>query len=449
MRIDKEHLLRKRTGKEVQAFVDANPEVQRWLRKVSSPLTKNNYARDLMRYVEATELSPAQLIALKQKGGHEAEDLLDEFVDSADKVGLGDSRTWSLSIGVKSFYKWNYADLSRGAGKKSVTKKKPYRTPDKESLIKFMEGANMRDRALIQFLASTGIAEGSIPHLTWGHVWTELIEKRIDVPHIGLASSEIKGRGAEKYAGVEQHTFMTPSAADALLRYKEWRERNRGETVTPQSPLFATVEGPLKPLTAAAAREIFNEASKRTGIKFSPHDMRRFVQTQLEFARMQPNWIKKILRHKIKGEEQPYSQPKIEELRKAYRDALTYMDLAPTPLLELQKRNQVLERINSKIAGGEALTDEDRTDMVHYKIRLTYKPKELKYDPKRRRFEHKESNDCTDGQHCGEEFEQIKEGNLLDYLRNGWAIVHRLENGEVIVKKNGQVPLAQAEGGNF
>jgi len=431
MHVDKQSLLRERTKEEVQAFIDAHPEVQRWLRKIPSALTKNNYAHDLMRYVQATGYSPAQLIALKQKAKkdeHPAEDLLDEFVDLAEKATIGDARIWNLTIAVKSFYKWNYADLSRGAGKKTVTKKKAYRTPDKESLLKFMEGSNLRDKALIHFIASTGIAEGSIPYLTWGHLWKELIEKRIDPPHIGLTSVEIKGKGQEKYAGVQQHTFLTSTAVEALLRYKEWRERVKGEKITPESPLFATIEGPIKPLTVPSVRNIFLDTSKRSGVNFSPHDLRRFVQTQLEFARMQPNWIKKILRHKVKGEEDPYSQPKIEQLRTAYREAIPHLDLGATPLIELKKRQEASERITAKVMAGEPLTQEDQEDVKRFGFRVG----------RRRERMTDGGMPCEDGEHCGaqaHEFKQIHESELLIHLQEGFVIVHKLSTGDLIVKR--------------
>jgi hypothetical protein len=40
-----------------------------------------------------------------------------------------------------------------------------------------------------------------------------------------------------------------------------------------------------------------------------------------------------------------------------------------------------------------------------------------------------------DGADCGERFEQIAESQLLSYLRAGWNIVSKLQNGEVIVRR--------------
>lgn len=41
---------------------------------------------------------------------------------------------------------------------------------------------------------------------------------------------------------------------------------------------------------------------------------------------------------------------------------------------------------------------------------------------------------CADGKHCEESFEQIPETQLLTYLKLGWQIVHKLGNGDLIVK---------------
>jgi integrase len=327
---------------EIEPFTQQYEEVKRWLRKVESSVTKERYAKSLICYCEATGKTPSKLIELKKNSkDHDAEALLDEFVEEAQRVECANSKIRNLVIAMKSFYKWNYQDLSSGAGKITLLKVRPYRTPDKELLTKFLEGAHTRDKALISVMACTGISLGSIPGLKWKHVWNDLVEKPNDTPHIGLASSEIKGRGKGKYAGIEQHTFLTPYATKALLAYREWEERKEKKKITPESYLFVTETEPFRKFTIANVNRVFKQRSEETGIKFSPHDLRRFVQTALETARLQPNWIKKILRHKVAGEESPYSQPKIEALREAYRTALPYLDLSEKPSLtarEIEKR---------------------------------------------------------------------------------------------------------------
>ncbi|MEM3640682.1 MAG: site-specific integrase [Candidatus Bathyarchaeia archaeon] len=419
MRTDK--LKREITLEDTEAFVRQHEEVKRWMRKIESELTRYRYAKHLLRYCEATEKTPKELIELKQNSkNHDAEDLLDEFVEIA-QTELPITVIWNITKAVKSFYKWNYADLSSGAGKISVVKKKPYRTPDKDTLLRFMEGAEIRDKALIAFIASTGISEGSIPELTWKHIQ----DLEAEIPHIALTSAEIKGKGKGKYAGVEQHTFLTPYAKKMLLAYKEWRERKEGRKLTPQDYLFVTAKKPYAKLNTTDVYMIFHRQSRETGIHFSPHDLRRFVQTALEMARVQPNWIKKILRHKVSGEEQPYSQPKIEQLREAYRTALPYLDLSTETKIEV---------IN--------LEDRKRS-LIDYVELGTHIPTDLKdryVEAITKATTHQELDDIRDNiktvieQQKAEDCQKIvTEAELPQWLRRGFRFVSVLPSGKILI----------------
>jgi integrase len=421
--VNTDKLKREISQRESDAFIQKYIEVKRWLRKVESDYTRSGYVRQLIRYCEATGKTPSELIELKERGKkHEIEDLLDEFIEEATKANALNSVVWNIAKAIKSFYKWNYCDLSRGAGKISRIKVKAYRTPDKETLLKFMEGMLVRDKALVSLMACTGIAEGSIPRLRWKHV-QEINEK--DIPHIALTSAEIKGGGRGKYEGVEQHTFLTPYAKRMLLTYKEWRERKEGRALTPEDYLFTTITQPYKVIALSEVRAIFSRHSKAIGIKFSPHDLRRFVQTALETAKMQPNWVKKILRHKVAGEESPYSQPKLEELREAYRSALPYLDLSekPTPtkedirkvvaatipdaVLEPIARSMgiTLEQLRINMASG---TEEKETETEHGKESLDrIKPEDCQF--------------------------LITENELENYIARGFRFVAVLPSGKILV----------------
>jgi len=307
-------------------WVDQFEETKQWLGRFKIGTTKVRYAKYLMMYVAHTGLNPKQLIELKQnQKNHDSEKVLDRFVAEAD---IPQSTLRNISIAVKSFYKWNYEDLARACGTVTRTKMKPYRTPTQKDLKTFIVGTNPRDKALILFMSATRIREETITLLNWSHVWKDLFEEPRDPPHIGVMAKELKGKGSKNYADLEQHTFLTPDAKAALLAYKEWREERTGETITPENPLFISAYARSKKkerIGTDLIRKTFERASKRTGLKFSAHDVGRFTQTQLENARIQPNWIKKITGHKIKGEENPYSRPKIEKLREAYESAIPFL----------------------------------------------------------------------------------------------------------------------------
>ena len=313
------------TKEEALEWVEQFEETKQWLGRFKIGTTKVRYAKYLMAYCDHTGLTPSQLIQLKQnQKNHDAEKLLDRFVAEAD---ISQSTLRNISIAVKSFHKWNYEDLARACGRVARTKLKPYRTPTQKDLKTLIIGSNPRDKAVILFMSCTRVREETVCLLNWSHVWHDLFEEPRDPPHISILAKELKGKGGKNYADLEQHTFLTPDAKKALLAYKAWREKRTG-TITKDSPLFTAAYVRCKKkerISTDLIRKILVRASERTGLNFSPHDLGRFTQTQLENARVQPNWIRKICGHKVKGEENPYSRPKIEKLREAYRSTIPFL----------------------------------------------------------------------------------------------------------------------------
>jgi hypothetical protein len=417
----------------IERWAKNYPKVMTWLAKVQ---LKSQYAWLLWLYCKFTGKTPDELLALKSDPrSREAEYLLDKFV--AEKLPLTDHRKQMVTIAVKSFYKHNYSDLAHASGQVIVStdRERPHRKHSKEELLKIYRSTqNPRDRALITFTWSTAIARESLTKVKWKHLEPDWEKK--EIPHIHLPSEIIKGHGIGKYKGVEQHTFLTPEAKRDLIEYRDWLQKVKGLKLTPEDNVFIAVDRPFNPLTVDGLINVNVKLVERSGVAFGWHDARRYVETALEEVKIHPNWARKIRGRKVKGEENPYSRPNIEQLRQAYKEAVPLLEFTqPTQLMELKRRQEVVEEIQSKIFAGEPLTDQDRENIRLHQIRLTYKPGKIKYNPKRRQLEHKETNDCTDGVHCGEEYTQIKEIDLLGYLREGWEIVHKLASGEVIIKK--------------
>lgn len=415
----------------IERWASRYPKVMTWLSKIQR---KKMSAWNLYRYCKAVGKTPDELLALKEDTkSRDAEYLLDDFVR---KSPFTDSVTYVISTAVKSFYKYNYSSLEKASGMIPPEKKKPYRKHSKEELMKIYRSTqNPRDRALITFVWSTAIAKESLTKIKWSNL-EEDWEKQ-ELPHLSLSDRIIKGHGRGKYRGVEQHTFLTPEAKRDLIDYQDWLYRTKGIKLgAPDEPIFIDLRygNKVKSIGYASLGRLAMVLSQRSGIPFNWHDARRYVETALEEIRINPNWARKIRGRKVRGEEAPYSRPAIEQLRAKYKEAVPLLEFTqPTQLMELQKRQETLEEIQSKILSGEPLTDQDRENWRRYRIRLGYKPKKQK----RKRKEKVDSNDedCPDGEHCGERFKQIKEGELLTYLRNGWQIVHRLVNDEVIVKQ--------------
>jgi len=313
--------------------------------------------RDLIKYCRVAKLNPEQLIRERRKdkmnGTHIAEQRLDSFIATAE---LPHQAKWRIAISVKSFFAANYEDLSKGSGKITFLRQKPIRVPTVDEIEAMCRHASLRDEVLIKILRDTGMREGSLSRLKWSHLWDELFSRqngdliwdRITAIHVRLTALELKG----KYSEVEQHCFLTPETVNLILEYKTFREK-RGEKVGPESSLFTRdrkdTKGKYRPLTRRAIIYVVTDASSRIGKAYSPHDFRRFTQTAFERAQILPNWTRKLLGRKIRGEESPYSRPKIDDLREAFKKAIPYLTRGEVSADRVKNLEDELTRLKESI----------------------------------------------------------------------------------------------------
>jgi hypothetical protein len=417
----------------LEKWAKGHDKVMIWLSKLQR---KSDSAWFLWIYCNEVRKTPEELLALKDNPqSKDAEYLLDKFVAESK---LPHSIKVNVVINAKSFFAHNYRELARKSGQIQFIKQAPYRKHTKEELLKIYRSTqNPRDRALITFVWSTAIARESIMKVQWLHLEPDW-EKQ-EIPHVSLPPELIKGHGRGKYAGVRQETFLTPEAKKDLLDYKEWLERIKGIKPKPEDTIFIELHPPYQGVQYGTLTKISRAISKRS-VEFSWHDARRYVETALEEIKIHPNWARKIRGRKVRGEESPYSRPAIEQLRSAYKEAVPLLEFTqPTQLIQIQRRQEIVEEITSKMMSGEPLTQADRENVTHYGIKLTLKKplKEVPFIHPKRRRRHRTAHNggCENGINCAERFEQIKETDILSYLQQGWTIIHRLSDGQVIVKR--------------
>jgi len=96
--------------------------------------------------------------------------------------------------------------------------------------------------------------------------------------------------------------------------------------------------------------------------------------------------------------------------------------LAKKKALEAFAESMGIPKSMIKISFRKARNIEDEIELLEKMI-------------KEERAQSEDPNDCPNGDHCSERFEEVNESNLLQYLRQGWQIVHRCEDGRVIVKR--------------
>jgi hypothetical protein len=205
---------------------------------------------------------------------------------------------------------------------------------------------------------------------------------------------------------------------------KDWLERIKGIKLGLEDSIFIELHPPYQAISLSSLAKISVTLGKRSGVPFGWHDARSYVETALEEIKIHPNWARKIRGRKVRGEESPYSRPATEQLRKAFKEAVPLLEFTqPTTLMDMQKRQEIVEELTAKLVSGTPFTEEDKRNIKSYGIRMFERRKSAK-------------SDCPDGEHCGEsDFRQINESELLRHLKEGWQIVHRLANGDVIIKR--------------
>jgi len=400
------------------------PKVMTWLNKLQQ---KDQGAWHLWLYCKTVGKDPNELLALKDDPkSREAEYLLDNFVANE---GFSNSVKVAVSIAVKSFFAHNYAELAKKSGQIQFIKQKPYRRHTKEELWKIYRAAqNPRDRSLISFTWSTAIARETLHKIQWKHLDADWLQ--VELPHIGLPDTIIKGHGIGKYKGVEQHTFLTPEAKRDLADYRDYLERVKGVKLTSESHIWVQLIAPYRQLDYNAFSKITEELKKRSGIEFSWHDARRFVETALEETKINPNWARKIRGRKVRGEEAPYSRPAVEQLRAAFKEAVPLLEFTqPTNLMEVQRRQEVLEKLQMKLMAGETLDPEDQANIRRFQIRFGKKVQGKYKLPK------VDAAGAAIDNSILEEYDQIPEDQLLSRLKEGWMVAYKLASGEIIVKR--------------
>lgn len=135
--------------------------------------------------------------------------------------------------------------------------------------------------------------------------------------------------------GLLAKTFLGSDAIEALKEYLEYRRKGsrkvEPETITKDNPLIRTWEkGEVKRMSRMGASTIIRDAFLAVGEKkMSAHSLRKKLQTDLEKAGVNSNWIDQILGHELINSRDAYSLPTDEELQEAYEKAYKIIRIVP------------------------------------------------------------------------------------------------------------------------
>ena len=285
---------------------------------------------------------------------------------------------------IKYFYDSNEVDL--GALKWKWLKKfmgeatpiNNDRAYTKEEINKLLGFCDIKLKAVVLLLASTGMRIGALSTMLKSH----LIEKG-DCYLIKVYNG-IKGKG-------QYSTYCTPEARKAVEDYFQLREQY-GEKLTPNSPLFrddfntgfktpGSARNDVKPLSYDALRMDIYQHLIKSGLRqvdhttinsrkevMMSHGFRKFYKTHAEQV-MKPINVEITMGHNI-GLSSCYYKPTEKEVMEDYLKAIPYLTINPNQ--ELLKQVKELKEEKNEVTVME-LKHRHTMDMILEDNRKTKK----------------------------------------------------------------------------
>lgn len=185
-----------------------------------------------------------------------------------------------------------------GLLKLEKTIKKPYSAADMEALR--TSCSTLRDRALVEFLYSTGVRVSELVALNVGDI------------EMGRQELIVYGKGSK-----ERKTYLTDSAKFYLRRYLQARSAEEGIN---DRPLFVTLDKPHDRLTVAGVQYMLRQLGCRAGVEnVHPHRFRRTIATDLLNRGMPIEQVKEFLGHEKLDTTMIYCTVKEDSVRASHK----------------------------------------------------------------------------------------------------------------------------------
>jgi integrase len=331
--------------------------------------TRESYLKKLRLFSRFSSLCFEEIVAMAKNDPKGLEQVIFSFVDWMKGRGVGGSTIRQHVQAIKHLLVMN--DLENSLGWEKISRLMPRarkigldRAPTKEEMRKLLEHADIRMKALILLLSSSGIRIGSVEHLRWRHLQ--------EVVHDGKRFAKLivpEAKGGTGYA-----TFITPEAYEALLEYKKLRE-SEGEAISPDSPLIRVAKwskadldekGAALPATSKTLRNEIHALWRRAGLRLAGarrhevqavHGFRKFFATRMENAGVGRLVVETLMGHRI-AVASNYYKPSEKELLQAYSRAIPELTISEAEeirgemavrLEENREKMLELERINLEL----------------------------------------------------------------------------------------------------
>lgn len=347
-----------------QASLEKNPLILDWFANIEAvPNTRRNYLRGTQLYTDFTRKTPEELLEEAEaeiKNGilmrkRNIRKHLLEFREMLKAQKIAPKTLHNHMTAVKSFYKSFDIDLPKLNARKQYqalpTEKNDLRL-EKEDIQRALKYANVRSRAIILTMASSGLSQSDVLDLTVGDFKRGLDEETM------ITTLELR-RNKTNYDFV---TFLSPEATKAVLEYLEYRNRKPKDNQHPQlliawdkrrvrsdkDYLFCKHDIPgsylkilneeERKLNPQGVMDIFRELAKRSGLDtergqwqvFRAHNLRKYFNNTLLNNGADIFFADFLMGHKVDQTHEAYFRASPKKLKERYMRYLPFLTLTDT-----------------------------------------------------------------------------------------------------------------------
>ncbi|MGD0478252.1 MAG: hypothetical protein ABSB29_08845 [Nitrososphaerales archaeon] len=334
-----------------------DPDVTRWHSSLSRSAARG-YLRWLSIYCEFRHVDPKGLVTEFQKDRKGAQDGFEDWLNALKEDEYAPMSMHAGLNAVKSWFRRNELVMTREIKVKNVRSTPTLadeRTPTRAELLRTLNFADLRARAVISFIALAGIRFESMAGLSLRDL--PELEATEDSVKILKAPMRINVRAEISKNGLPRFTFLVkPEFLEAYLR-----ERLTWDRLTPSSPVFVAVRtvsmhGRLvrkgDPLTSGALSMETRRAMRLAGLKQRPYVWRSYFGTALLNGRINSE-IQAFLMGHAGTIEATYTTHKrlSEEQTEQMRKEVAAVFAETPPLTKEDVRRQVEDTVRSVMLG--------------------------------------------------------------------------------------------------
>lgn len=244
--------------------------------------------------------------------------------------------------GFYNFVRVRPPEMTRDKG--DITLEKNYgRLLKKEDIIRMVDVAGARDKAILYTMALSGFSQQEMRHLTLRKFLSavnqeidqdyesikELLDHEKTVKELLLQLDITREKVHYRYT-----TFMPPETVQRILTYLRERYYQRHDHMKNlDGPLFLRAGN--TPLTRSSVTTIFKNLGERAGFRHQPgtyrywrsHSLRQYFITTIIDDRGDYMVAQYLAGHKISDQDRTYWRANPDKLRKRYLKALPYLSL--------------------------------------------------------------------------------------------------------------------------